>query len=182
MYRTGVLRDLGGWSNRTLAEDMDLTWSLYEEGHGVRFVPRAVCYPIEPHTLHFLGKQLRRWSHGFLQNVVLHWRGLLGHRYLRSTIAIGFFDALVAPPITLFVLPLLGIFVSAWFFLGYLIDLPVIAIPVMAGAMQRGEVRRALASLLAYFPLRFVNCWFMMRAVIEEFILRRRLSVYEKGH
>ena len=165
-----------------MAEDMDLTWSFYEKGYVVRFVPRAVCYPIEPHDLHILGKQLRRWSHGFLQNVRLHWRGLLGERYLRSTIAIGFFDAVVAPPVTLFVLPLLAVFFSTWFLMGYLIDLPVIAIPVMAGAVQRREVGKALASLLAYFPLRFVNCWFMFRAVIAEFVLGRRLTVYEKGH
>ncbi len=182
IYRTDLLRQVGGWSNRTMAEDMDLTWSFYEQGFVVRFVPEAVCYPIEPHDLHFLGKQLRRWSHGFLQNVRLHWRGLLGQRYLRSTIGIGFFDALVAPPITLLVLPLLGFFVSPWFFLGYVIDLPVVAIPVLVGAAKRGEFRKALASLPAYFPLRFVNCWFMLRAVVEELLLGRRLSVYEKGH
>ena len=31
--------------------------------------------PIEPHDFDFMGKQLRRWSHGFVQNVRLHWRG-----------------------------------------------------------------------------------------------------------
>src|SRR5688500_4645463 len=30
VYRTEVLRDHGGWGTRTLAEDMDLTWSLYQ--------------------------------------------------------------------------------------------------------------------------------------------------------
>lgn len=182
MYRTTPLRQVGGWSNRTMAEDMDLTWSFYEQGFAVRFVPRAVCYPIEPRDLHFLGKQLRRWSHGFIQNVRLHWRGLLGQRYLRSTVGIGLFDALVAPPVTLLALPLLGLLLSHWFFLGYVIDLPVIAIPVLIGAAQRRELRKALVSLPAYFPLRFVNSWFMLRAVIEELILGRRLSVYEKGH
>jgi biofilm PGA synthesis N-glycosyltransferase PgaC len=182
MYRTDVLCRLGGWSNRTLAEDMDLTWSLYEQGHGVRFVSEAVCYPIEPHDLAFLGKQLRRWSHGFIQNVRLHWRGLLDQRYLRSMIIIGFFDAVVAPPLTLFALPLLGLLVSRWFFLGYVVDLPVVTVPVLAGAFQRRELRKAAASLPAYFALRFVNCWFMLRAVIAELVLGRRLRVYEKGH
>ena len=27
-YRTNALRQVGGWSNRTMAEDMDLTWTL----------------------------------------------------------------------------------------------------------------------------------------------------------
>ena len=70
IYRTDVLREIGGWSNRTMAEDMDLTWTLYAAGRKVRFVPEAVCYPIEPHDFHFLRCQLRRWSHGFIQNVI----------------------------------------------------------------------------------------------------------------
>ena len=43
-YRTNVLRSAGGWSTRTMAEDMDLTWTFYQGGHEVRFVPEAVCY------------------------------------------------------------------------------------------------------------------------------------------
>src|SRR6185295_72949 len=48
-YRTEILRRVGGWSARTMAEDMDLTWSLYQAGHAVQFVPDAICYPLEPH-------------------------------------------------------------------------------------------------------------------------------------
>ena len=39
-----------------------------------------------------------------------------------------------------------------------------------------------LLSLPAYFMLRLVNCWFMLRATTSELLLRRRLTVYEKGH
>ena len=180
-YRTGVLCALGGWSTRTMAEDMDLTWSLYERGWRVRFIPAAVCYPIEPNSWQFLAKQLRRWSHGFVQNIRLHWRGILGLRYLRSTVAIAGFDALFAPAATLFLLPLLAILVSAWYALGYVIDLPVVAIPVLTGAWRRRETWRALASLPCYFMLRLANCWFMLRAVLDE-ARGRRLATYEKGH
>ena len=48
VYRTKVLRDHGGWPTRTVAEDMDLTWNVYLSGWKVRFVPEAMCYPIEP--------------------------------------------------------------------------------------------------------------------------------------
>ena len=50
IYRTEELRALGGWSTRTMAEDMDLTWTMYQAGQKVRFVPEAVSYPIEPHN------------------------------------------------------------------------------------------------------------------------------------
>ena len=75
MYRTSALRAVGGWPTRTLAEDMDLTWTFYQYEWKVRFIPEAVSYPIEPHNFHFLRKQLKRWSHGFVQNVRLHRHG-----------------------------------------------------------------------------------------------------------
>jgi biofilm PGA synthesis N-glycosyltransferase PgaC len=76
MYGTELPRAHGGWQTRTLAEDMDLTWSLFRSGQKVRFAPEAVCSPIEPHDYAFMRKQLKRWSHGFVQNVTLHCRGL----------------------------------------------------------------------------------------------------------
>ena len=79
-----------------MAEDMDLTWNFYHAGHGVRFIPGAICYPIEPQTYEFMSKQLKRWSHGFVQNVKLHWRELLDEPYLRTMIAVSLWDAFVA--------------------------------------------------------------------------------------
>ena len=183
MYRTDALRALGGWSNRTMAEDMDLTWGLYQRGWEVRFVPGAVCYPIEPRTFGFLAKQLRRWSHGFVQNVRLHWRGLLEVPYLRSAVAVSFWDALVASALYLFLLPVLALVLrSPWLLLGYVIDVPAVLVPVLAGAVARREVGRALASLPAFFLLRTVNGFFFLRAAWSELVLGRSLLVYEKGH
>ena len=183
MYRTTTLRDHGGWSNRTLAEDMDLTWSLYQSGNEVRFVPEAVCYPIEPHSFTLMRKQLRRWSHGFLQNVRLHWRGLLGVPYLRSAVAVAVWDATIAAAVYLMLLPILAVWLaSPWILLGYVIDAPAVLVPVLAGAAPRREIRRALASLPAFFVLRTVNALFFLKAACAEFLLGRSWHVYEKGH
>jgi poly-beta-1,6-N-acetyl-D-glucosamine synthase len=183
MYRTGVLRACGGWSTRTLAEDMDLTWTFYHQGHGVRFVPEAVCYPIEPHDYRLLSAQLRRWSHGFVQNVRVHWRPLLEVPFLRSAVAVTLWDATVASFAFLVVLPLLAIlFGNPWPLIGYLVDAPAVAIPVVAAAARRGETLKALASLPAFFVLRTVNAVFFVRAVWLEVVARRPLLVYEKGH
>jgi biofilm PGA synthesis N-glycosyltransferase PgaC len=183
MYRTEAVRAAGGWSFRTLAEDMDLTWSLCRMGWQVRFVPAATCYPLEPHTWGFLSRQLRRWSHGFVQNVRLHWRGLLSVPFLRSAVAVATWDAAVASLIYLLVLPLLAIgFRNPWFLLGYVIDIPAIVVPVVAGAYRRGEVLRALTCIPAFFALRTVNAVFFLRALWLEWIRGRPLLVYEKGH
>jgi len=183
MYRTAALRAAGGWLTRTLAEDMDLTWTLYKEGHSVRFVPESVCYPIEPHSYGFLKRQLRRWSHGFVQNIRLHRHDILDVPFLRSAVAVACWDAVVASLVYLLLLPLAAIvFQNPYFLLGYVIDIPAIVVPVAVGALRRREVGRALVSIPSYFVLRTVNAVFFLMAVWAEFVRHRTFLVYEKGH
>ena len=182
LYRTDKLREVGGWSNRTLAEDMDLTWTLYQRGSKVRFLPDAVCYPIEPHNLDLMRKQLRRWSHGFIQNVQLHWQGVLGLGYLRSMVSLALWDSIIASIGYLFAIPLLALLVNAAFLFAYVLDAPVILIPVLLSALPRRELGKALASFPSYFPLRVANAVMMLKAAFLELVLRRPFRVYEKGH
>jgi biofilm PGA synthesis N-glycosyltransferase PgaC len=182
-YRTEPLREAGGWSERTRAEDMDLTWSFYRAGRQVRFVPEAICYPIEPHDFGFMSKQLKRWSHGFVQNVRLHWKGILPLGFLSSVVGVALFDAVVASLIYLIVLPLLAVLLAApLLLLVYVIDLPAVLVPVLVAAWRRGELVRALVSLPCFFVLRTLNGFFMLEALWTEVVLRRPLLVYEKGH
>ena len=183
MYQTEVLRRLGGWPARTLAEDMDLTWSLYQLGFSVRFLPDAVCHPLEPHNALFMRKQLKRWSHGFIQNVLLHWRGLGAVPYLRSAVAVGLWDAAIASIVYFVGLPIAAIVLRApWLILGYVIDAPAILVPVLVGAARRREIGRALASFPAFFVLRCANAACFVEALWSELVRHRHLTVYEKGH
>lgn len=182
VYKTDILKANRGWSTRTMAEDMDLTWSFYQQGHGVRFIPEAVCYPIEPHNFLFMGKQLKRWSHGFVQNVKLHWKDLLDIPFLRMTIAVALWDATIASVAYMVLLPILSILVSPFFLLGYLIDVPAIIVPVLYTAFKRKECCRSLASLPGFFVLRLVNSIFLLKALWLEIVAGQSLKVYEKGH
>ncbi len=182
VYRTSVLRQHHGWPTRTVAEDMDLTWNLYIAGQSVRFVEDAVCYPIEPHNYHFLSKQLRRWSCGFVQCVKVHWRDVLHIPFLRHVVAIGLWDATIASIAFLFLIPLLALLLSPAFLLAYLIDIPAVLVPVLIKAGRRGEVGLALRCLPGFFVIRFVNAVFVLRALWDEFVPGRSLVVFEKGH
>src|SRR4051795_11026671 len=124
---------------KTMAEDMDLTWTLYELGYRVRFVPDAVSYPVEPNDLSLMRKQLKRWSHAFFQNIRVHWRGLVKMPYLFSAVAVGLSDALLASIVLLALLPVLAVLVSPLFLLGYVIDAPLIAVPVLIIGARRKE-------------------------------------------
>lgn len=183
IYRTDVLQQHGGWQTRTMAEDMDLTWTMYHAGQKVRFVPDAVCYPIEPHNFTFMRKQLRRWSHGFMQNVRLHWQRLLGIPYLRSVIGVALWESTVASVIYLAVLPMSALLLqNPWILLVYILDAPALMVPVLREAAARKEFWRALASIPAFFVVRVINCVFVLEAMWSELVLRRPLLVYEKGH
>jgi biofilm PGA synthesis N-glycosyltransferase PgaC len=183
IYRTDVLRAHGGWQRRTMAEDMDLTWSMYHQGQRVLFVPEAVCYPIEPHDFFFMRKQLRRWSHGFMQNVQLHWGRLLSIGFLRSVIGVALWESTVASVIYLGVVPLTALWTrNPLVLLVYVLDAPALMVPVLSQAASRKEFWRALVSIPAFFVLRVVNCVFVLEAIWSEFVVGRRLAVYEKGH
>ena len=183
IYRTDVLKAHGGWQTRTMAEDMDLTWSMYQSGRQVRFVPEAVCYPIEPHNFSFMSKQLRRWSHGFMQNVGLHWAQLLPIGFLRSVIGVALWESTIASVIYLGVVPVTAIWLqNPWILLVYVLDAPALMVPVLVQAAQRGEFWRAFCSIPAFFVLRVVNCVFVLEAIWSELVVRRPLLVYEKGH
>ncbi len=183
IYRTEVLLAHGGWQTRTMAEDMDLTWTMYHSGCQIRFVPEAVCYPIEPHDFVFMRKQLRRWSHGFMQNVQLHQGPLLNIGYLRSVIGVALWESTVASIIYLFVTPLAALLLrSPIYLLVYVLDAPALMVPVLSQAAARKEFWKALTSIPAFFVLRVVNCVFVLEAIWSEFVIRRPLTVYEKGH
>jgi cellulose synthase/poly-beta-1,6-N-acetylglucosamine synthase-like glycosyltransferase len=183
IYRTEVLRAHGGWQTRTMAEDMDLTWSMYSAGRRVRFVADAVCYPIEPHDFHFMSKQLRRWSHGFMQNVRLHRTDVLAIPFLRSVIGVALWESTIASVIYLFIVPLAALyFRHPAILLMYVLDAPALMAPVLSRAYRRGEFWRALASIPSFFVIRIVNCFFVLEAIWSEYIVGRPLLVYEKGH
>lgn len=182
LYRTDYLQQIGGWSLRTMAEDMDLTWTAYQLGRKVRFIADAICYPIEPHNFLFMRKQLKRWAHGFIQNVRLHWKGVLHVSFLRSIIMVMCWDATVASIVYLMVLPIVAIVISPVFLLGYVIDLPVVLVPTLIKAYGRGESWKALSSIPAFFLLRFVNSAIFLEALFKEVVLQKPLKTYEKGH
>ena len=183
IYRTDILKKNLGWSTRTLAEDMDLTWSFYFQGLRVLFVEEAVCYPIEPHNFNFMSKQLKRWSHGFVQNVQLHWPQIIQTGYLRFIIAVALWDAVIASFAYLFLIPVLTILLkSPWILLGYFIDIPTVLIPTLFKAVKRKEAFLALTSIPSFLVLRTVNCLFMLEAVWTEVVRKKRFSTYEKGH
>ncbi|MFR9806198.1 glycosyltransferase [Pseudonocardia sp. RS010] len=75
-FRKEALREVGGLSDDTLAEDTDLTIALGRAGWKVVFEDRALAWTEAPATAGQLWRQRYRWSYGTMQAVWKHRRAL----------------------------------------------------------------------------------------------------------
>ncbi len=66
-FRRSVVRDLGGFSVETLAEDTDLSARLFLHGWRIMYANRAECYEEVPESWDARFTQLRRWAHGHIR-------------------------------------------------------------------------------------------------------------------
>jgi len=80
-WRTTLVRDAGGFSSQTLAEDQDLTMTILERGYRIAYADRAAAYTEAPDNLRGLARQRFRWSFGTLQCAWKHRYALLRPRY-----------------------------------------------------------------------------------------------------
>ena len=76
LFRTEVLRKVP-FSDRTKVEDLDMTWSLVEQGYKVRQCSRCVVYSQECNSLNSEWLRWRRWIVGYAVCMRLHHRLLL---------------------------------------------------------------------------------------------------------
>jgi cellulose synthase/poly-beta-1,6-N-acetylglucosamine synthase-like glycosyltransferase len=76
LFRTEVLRTVG-LSDRTMVEDLDLTWTLVERGYKVRQCNFGIVYPQECHSLRDEWRRWRRWIMGYSACMRLHPRLLV---------------------------------------------------------------------------------------------------------
>jgi biofilm PGA synthesis N-glycosyltransferase PgaC len=181
VLKTDIVKKLGGIKLRTMAEDLDLTWEMHFNGYKIYCVPDAYCYPLDPPTASIFIKQIFRWYSGFLQNITIHKKALLKHR-MGFIIYAYLIDSLITPIllITTFVI-LLENFIYA-FFLYVIFDLVIASIFSLIKGLRIGMFWKTLESLYAYPVVRFVNIYVFWKAFWNEWIVRKRLKTWDKGH
>ncbi|HVH09838.1 MAG TPA: glycosyltransferase [Gemmatimonadales bacterium] len=80
-WRRQLVLEAGGFSDRTMAEDQDLTLALLRRGWRIAYAERAVAYTEAPDTFGGLSRQRFRWSFGTLQCAWRHRSALFRWRY-----------------------------------------------------------------------------------------------------
>lgn len=76
-FRKRALRQVGGVSHDTLAEDTDLTMALCRTPWRIVYAPDAIAWTEAPGSLRQLWKQRYRWSYGTMQAMWKHRRSVI---------------------------------------------------------------------------------------------------------
>lgn len=115
LYRTCVLRELGGWAD-CVGEDIVLTWAMLKKGYRVGYCEDSLVFTNVPTTFRQFIRQRQRWSRGLIEAFRVH-GGLLFH-YRMSTLFIwwNLFFPLMDLAYTLFFVPglVLALFGIYW--------------------------------------------------------------------
>ena len=69
MYRTSYFFKLGGFDEKNLTEDIELTWRFLDAGYDVKMSLTSRVYSIAPKTIKGWIKQRIRWNVGGLQTI-----------------------------------------------------------------------------------------------------------------
>mgnify|MGYP000415604925 CR=1 FL=1 len=68
IYRTSVLRDVGGFDEQNITEDFEIALRLKSHGYNVELESESFTYTRAPRTLKQLWNQRIRWFRGYIHN------------------------------------------------------------------------------------------------------------------
>ncbi len=100
VYRTEVLKKLGGWDTKNLTEDIEIAWRILFNGYKIRMARDVVAYTIVPRSFWKFWKQRVRWNIGGLQTYIKYLKqGIRGKGpvsyYLIPFFSIGYMASMI---------------------------------------------------------------------------------------
>jgi cellulose synthase/poly-beta-1,6-N-acetylglucosamine synthase-like glycosyltransferase len=79
--RRKILEEMDGWAENSLAEDVELSLRLVEEGLPVKYAPEVCSRQETPSSLRSLIKQRTRWYRGYMETALQYGRLLKNPRW-----------------------------------------------------------------------------------------------------
>ncbi len=64
VIKRSILKRLGGWDEKAISEDTEISFRIYKIGYKIAFMPLAVTWEQEPETIRVWFKQRTRWAKG----------------------------------------------------------------------------------------------------------------------
>ncbi len=183
IYKTQDLKSVGGWPTDTIAEDMELTWLLYENGKQIGYNADTFCFAGEPETFRLLSKQLKRWNTGFFQVLKLKGKSIKKIPVLREFVIAGLVDGFVG---TIFYCVVIYLAITHHDPLRYLyylaVDITLLSIPSFWLAAKIKKVTQLIKSFPIYLLVRSMTFIWFYYSFISVFVIRKSIKKWEKGH
>ncbi|MFD8481047.1 bifunctional polysaccharide deacetylase/glycosyltransferase family 2 protein [Kitasatospora sp. NPDC059673] len=167
-FRKEALRQVGGMSDDTLAEDTDITIAVLCEGWRVVYAERARAWTEAPASLQQLWSQRYRWSYGSMQAMWKHRRAVI------SRGPAGRFGRIGLPMVVLFgvVAPLLAPLVDLFLLYGVLFTDAPITLASWGGFI-------ALQGLLSWYAFRLdrEKPWHLISLPLQQVVYRQLMYI-----
>ncbi|WP_268912468.1 glycosyltransferase family 2 protein [Lentilactobacillus sp. SPB1-3] len=93
VIRRDLLEAIGGWDEKALAEDTEISFQVYRRGYHIRFQPRAVTWEQEPQTLDVWFHQRTRWVKGNIYVILKNAKLLFDPKSVRIRFDLFYFMA-----------------------------------------------------------------------------------------
>lgn len=71
-FDVSVIREVGGWREDVIGEDIVLSWSLNKAGILIGYAPFAICFTNTPENYKSFFNQRKRWSRGLVEAFKQH--------------------------------------------------------------------------------------------------------------
>lgn len=184
IFRTETVRKLGGFNNRTIAEDMDMTWLIQEDGGKVYYASKALCFAVDPPTFKIYVQQMNRWYRGFMQNIRV--RGFRIFPRKKSMMVAVYFYLLwlgigtLGLPILLW--SITGDFVAMCYWLLTMNAAFVWTPAFIKGLYLKVPWTTTVKGFVPYLVIPYINTVIYLWAIWKELIIGDRLTIWQKGH
>jgi len=81
IYRTSVVKEIGGWDPKSLTEDMEIALRMQSRGYKIESSLDSYVYTECPKSFKALFKQRMRWYRGYIENFKKYFNMFLNPKY-----------------------------------------------------------------------------------------------------
>lgn len=172
------------FNDRTMAEDMDLTWVAIEAGYSVMFVQDAFCTVSDPTTRAMYANQVSRWYRGFFQNLKVRGYDLFSKNPKLGITAYFYmlFNLIGTPLFIMASIYSVHQEAVAVPIFGLVVFVLICAYTMIYGWLAGDRVLKYPWFLLCSMLLNFYSYFLYVKSMIQELVLNDRLNVWIKGH
>ncbi|QZY56116.1 glycosyltransferase [Crassaminicella profunda] len=173
IIRRSILQGLGGWDERAVAEDTEISFRIYRMGYKIAFMPLAVTWEQEPETLRVWFKQRTRWANGNIYVLIKYFKKIFEQKntsvlfdlYYFFSVYILFLSSILISDIvfilgllTDYKISLVGNFIIIWI-LSYILFVLEVSITL---TLEKGESNYKNILLVAIMYFTYCQLWMVV--------------------